>query len=178
MAQSGEERRQQVLSYVKHQAEKDIADIKVLVQEEWGRLQALIEGLTQAQADFRPGPDQWSAAEVVRHLTLSNQRVRDRIAALARGQAIDVPTRPGTLPSDEGLPFNEVAQQFQEVAEEIMAVVDGCDPWANLDLTSAHGVFGPLNWRQWLAFLRVHGRDHSQQVEGIKNAPAFPGSQS
>lgn len=169
-----DERRQQVLTYLKQQAQKGIAEMKALVQEEWDRLSGLIEGLSQAQADFRPGPDEWSIAEVVRHLTLSTQRMRDRIAALSQGQPFDQPTRPGALPPDEGLPFAAVVERLRQTAAATVAVLDGCDPAANLEVTVLHSFFGPLNWREWFVFLRVHGRDHSQQVAAIKSSPGFP----
>ena len=174
MSQRAEERRRQVLSYLKHQSQKSIAEMQALVQEEWDRVGVLMEGLSQAQAAYTPGPDEWSIAHVVRHLTLSAQRGRERIGALALGQAIQIPTQPGMLPSEEGAPFTQVAQLFREATGALQELVEGLEPAANLDMTSEHSFFGPLNWREWFVFQRLHGHDHTQQVEAIRASPGFP----
>ena len=44
------------------------------------------------------------------------------------------------------------------------------DPQAHLDRVIEHGMFGPLNWRETLLFLRLHDLDHAGQLRKIAAA--------
>jgi DinB superfamily len=46
------------------------------------------------------------------------------------------------------------------------------DPTAHLDRTIDHPMFGPLNWRETLLFLRLHDLDHAGQLQKIATALA------
>jgi DinB superfamily len=46
------------------------------------------------------------------------------------------------------------------------------DPVAHLDRTIEHPMFGPLNWRETLLFLRLHDLDHAGQLKKIATALA------
>ena len=37
----------------------------------------------------------------------------------------------------------------------------------HLDVKITHPAFGPLSWREWLLFMRVHDLDHMRQIEAI-----------
>lgn len=171
---SDDERRQRVLSHIREQTQKGIPHMKALMREEWDRQWALIQGLRQAQANFKPGPDEFSIAQVVSHNALTDQRYGERIAGLAGGQIVEPPISRGMLPPDEGAPFQELRQQCREVRLAIMTAVEGRDPSANLELKVVHPFFGPLNWQEWLVLLKVHGSDHTQQMEAISASPGFP----
>ena len=43
--------------------------------------------------------------------------------------------------------------------------IRAADPNANLDTKWRHPMFGDLNWREWLLFLRIHAQDHARQLE-------------
>lgn len=40
------------------------------------------------------------------------------------------------------------------------------------DIKWEHGVFGDLNWREWLLFMRVHDLDHARQILAVSEALA------
>jgi DinB superfamily len=44
------------------------------------------------------------------------------------------------------------------------------DPGAHLDRAIEHPMFGPLNWREALLFLRIHDVDHAGQLQKIATA--------
>ena len=44
------------------------------------------------------------------------------------------------------------------------------DPNAHLERTIDHGMFGQLNWRETLLFLRIHDLDHARQLQAIASA--------
>ena len=49
--------------------------------------------------------------------------------------------------------------------ERTFTAVLAADPEANLDKTVYHPIFGDLNWRETLLFLRVHDLDHARQIQ-------------
>ncbi len=55
-----------------------------------------------------------------------------------------------------------------------MGLVEGLTEDASLDARHDHFFFGPLNWKEWLAFQRVHDGDHLQQIEAIRGFPSYP----
>src|SRR3972149_3312578 len=77
--------RQRLVSYLEHQAEKDVPRIVELIEEQRGRLLALLDGVPDEQAAFRPAPDQWSIADVLRHVIAAEEGVARIVESLARG---------------------------------------------------------------------------------------------
>lgn len=54
-----------------------------------------------------------------------------------------------------------------------MSLVERLPQDANLDAKHDHPFFGPLNWKEWLAFQRVHDGDHIEQIEAIEGSPSY-----
>jgi hypothetical protein len=48
----------------------------------------------------------------------------------------------------------------------------GADSLAHLERSIEHGMFGPLNWRETLLFMRLHDLDHAGQLQKIAAALA------
>ena len=46
------------------------------------------------------------------------------------------------------------------------------EPTARLEATVEHPLFGPLNWRETLLFIRLHDLDHAGQLQKIAAAVA------
>jgi hypothetical protein len=62
-----------------------------------------------------------------------------------------------------------LADLWRETAELVSSLPEG-----NLERTWDHPAFGPLNFREWIAFQRIHAMDHIQQMEKIKAHPDYP----
>ena len=60
--------------------------------------------------------------------------------------------------------------------EALFTRVLGADPLAHLERSIEHGMFGPLNWRETLLFMRLHDLDHAGQLQKI--AAALAGARS
>ena len=54
--------------------------------------------------------------------------------------------------------------------EALFARVLAADPGASLGDTIEHRMFGPLNWREALLFMRLHDLDHAGQMQKITAA--------
>lgn len=172
-----------------------IADV-VVARE---RVIAAVEDMSPAQAAFRPGPEEWSATEVIEHLVLAEQSGINRIWQAAEGQRLGRPVWSGEA-VHRGLPIEEVIARTwrdkelappnatpeaggplaywtaclracQPVLETLGAALDG------LDLTAVifpHFLSGPLDAYQRLEFLRWHLDHHRAQVADIKAALDYP----
>ena len=68
-----DETTQQALAYIRHQASKGLAGLRVLAERTAADCGRCLEGMSEEQARFKPG-DEWSVKEVLDHLIYSTAR--------------------------------------------------------------------------------------------------------
>ena len=74
---------------------------------------------------------------------------------------------------NEGAPARPAAEWsalLERDREALFTRVLRADPLANLEHPIEHGMFGPLNWRETLLFMRLHDLDHAGQLQKIAAA--------
>jgi hypothetical protein len=114
----------------------------------------------------RPAPEEWSGNEVMAHVVEAGRFFGAAIAAVL--DATPVPS-----PAPERPPVREIRSVeawFATLARDrdaLFARVARAAPSERLDITIEHFMFGPLNWRETLLFLRLHDLDHAGQLEKI-----------
>jgi hypothetical protein len=158
-------------------------------------LRAAVNAAREEHHERRPAPDRWSAAEVLAHLAL----VEERIGGLIRG-ALDKARAAGIGPETETTPVSgmmnhdrivdrsrRVANSAVSAPEEGVALPDAwsrleatrarlrdtlvdADGLALTDVTASHPVFGELNVYQWALFAGSHEARHAAQVRELANA--------
>jgi len=172
-----EDARQQVVGYLKHQASKSTSDLLVLVDRAAGWIEQPLAGMSESQARFHPSPDEWSVADVLRHVDASMCGTARIIEALAAGKGAEVNTHGPSLAGlvdDTGQTLAElrsgVARAYDEVRAAVAAIPEGTASGA----TAFHPFFGDLNCKEWAAFVYVHSRDHADQIQNVKGTSAFP----
>jgi len=138
-------------------------------------LLAALDGMSEAQARWRPpsgeGEAAWSALEAARHIQAYTHNVLAIIEATARGEPAPKDP-PGALAE---APTLDDARRAALAVSTLLASVHGRLPEPpNLSVTVPHAFFGPLNCREWYAFLRLHDSDHRRQLERLKAMPGFP----
>lgn len=170
-----DEVRERVVSYISHQAQKDLGAIRGLIEDGRGRLLAQLDGLSEEQAAFRPGADQWSVVEVLRHVAAAERWAAGIAAGLARGRSPDDERRAGDQGTEAVASLADGRRTIEESHREMLAVVDALPAEPDAQATADHPFFGPLTCKQWLVFQRVHDLDHCGQIEQIRAAPGFPG---
>jgi hypothetical protein len=117
----------------------------------------------------RPGPDDWSAAEVLVHVLDMNEQGARAIEGIIAEGRVPPPIRdelrrdPGGGPSS----VEEARRAWTERRERLYARVLAARGDEHLDVTLTHFMFGPLSWREWLLFMRVHDLDHMRQLQAI-----------
>ena len=74
--------------------------------------------------------------------------------------------------SDADLPqsFEALLPAHAAAMDSLYAHVREADPAGFLSVTWEHPMFGDLNWREWLLFLRIHAKDHAQQLRAMQAA--------
>ena len=163
-----DEARQTVISYSAHQGKKDVSAIVEVIERERRRLVGVLVDLSQEQAEFVPSAGQWSIRDVAEHVVAAEWGVVDVIARLA-----------GAAPPPEGPPavgqsLAALRQRLSAARAQLLGVVGGLPRDANLGAKHDHPFFGPLNWKEWLAFQRVHDGDHIEQIEAVQRSLSYP----
>jgi hypothetical protein len=154
------------------------------------------EKLSDAQWNFKPGPDRWSVGEVVEHLALAEnflaetrQKLMDgppataEQVAKAKGQDAlilkAIPDRTQKVQAPEPIqpkerfgPRPKVMAAFRDRRANTLAYAQK----TNDDLRSRVGdsPLGPLDAYQWLLFVAAHNERHLGQIREVKAHPNFP----
>ena len=149
-----------------------------------------IEGLSEAQWNYKPAPDRWSVAEVLEHITAAEPVIRDMAV-----KSLETPAGEGSNKDDLVLtavvdrskkfkapeplipthkfaaPADAVAAYRKERAETLKLAASDADFRAH---GSEHFLFGPLDSAGWVLFLSAHSERHTLQIEEVKASEGFP----
>ncbi len=162
----------QAVNYCSHQADKGIPSLVALMArtgEDWKRC---LEGMSEAQAEFAPAGE-WSAKQVIAHFLQATSSVNSQIVKITAGQDPGALTEPPLKPEvTASLP--ELGAQTVAIFGEIGELTSGLEGNPHLERQFPHPAFGQLNVLQWIAFQRLHGMDHMQQIEKNKADPGYP----
>lgn len=164
-----EERR--IRSYLQAQGAKlSPAQIIDKVREAMAQLARAAAAVPADRFAERPGPEDWSAHEVMAHVVDAGRRFGGAILDVldgrpdARRAGADAPPPRRTAAEWSAL----LARDREALFTRVLAA----DPGARLEAPIDHGMFGTLNWRETLLFLRLHDLDHAGQLEKIGAALA------
>ncbi len=167
----------------------------------WSELQSVraeilkeIEGLSQAQADWRPSDRDWSVGELIHHLTLAEvatgkltskllKEAGDSAApfpADLKGFAPLLPPSPGPAEAppavrpERGHRVDELVSTFIAARERSRQSIERLATVDPRTLTWPHPRFGDLDLAQWWLLQSRHDADHLQQLRAVKAATGFP----
>ena len=156
---------------------------------------AATKGLTDAQWNYRPGPDRWSVAEVTEHIAASEDflmnTIREKVMnAPGRTEPDDVkaldelvlqkiPDRTAKAQAPEPLrPNNRFGSpqasltHFKESRAKTIAFLNKTK---DLRLHAADSPLGKkLDGYEWVLFIAAHSERHTKQIAEVKADPAFP----
>jgi len=165
--------RDRVLSYARYHAAKGPDGIRQTVERGQRQVLDLLDGMTEEQARYRPGPNDWSVVEVLQHLVAVGEWMAEACADLAGGNP---PPRQGSI-GDPGSPLaslEEALTALEQTHAAFLRFAGSVSPETNTEATSPHPWFGPLNCLEWAVFQRIHDADHAGQIEQIMASPSFP----
>lgn len=173
------------------------------IQALWDELQAVrqeilkeAERLSQPQADWRPSERDWSAGEILHHLTLAEINTGKLTTKLTREapeagkgtlfpddlKGFDPlpppPPGPAEAPSvvrpEKGHPIGQLLSDLKATRERSRQSIDRLGSSDPRLLTWPHPTRGDLNLAQWWMLQARHDRDHLEQLRAVKAAPGFP----
>ncbi len=175
-------------------AYESVGEILDSIDETRNRLLARVESLSAAECEVRPSSDVWSVAEIVEHLSISEEGVMKLIgmmlakAEAGGGAGAEEPGRRFEPVSIDHFTERSLKEKYEapefirprggvsladSIArmQQIRATLHGMRPRLEAaDLTNArypHPMFGPLNAYQWLLFIGAHEERHLRQIETI-----------
>ncbi|HEX2121677.1 MAG TPA: DinB family protein [Thermoanaerobaculia bacterium] len=156
---------------------------------------ASVEGLSEAQWNYKPAPDKWSVAECAEHIAASETLIRGAVekslaapaakSALKQQKVTDdvvvsaIVDRTKKFSAPEPLvPANRfggpaaAVEAFRKEREETLKLAEG-----DKDLrkyAAQHPGFGMLDAHGWMLFLSAHTERHTLQIEEVKSSDGFP----
>jgi hypothetical protein len=177
------------------QAEKDRA-LQYLETTKNGVVNAT-KGLSEAQWNFKPGPERWSIAEVMEHLAAAEDLIRGLVqeqvmttdAIPAREPAelkkIDdsviamVPDRSHKMQAPDPLKptnrFGSPEEAEKHFLESRATTEEYLKSTPNL---RAHAIDSPMGMKldayQWVLLIAAHSERHTKQILEVKGDPNFP----
>lgn len=157
-----------IRSYLQAQAAKlSPAEVIDKVRAAMAEVRRAAMAIPPDQFERRPAPDEWSGNDVMAHVIAAGRRFGNRITQVLDG----VPSGdPISEPTDEATTRRTADAWCTALARDrdtLFAKALGADPTAGLDATIEHPMFGPLNWRETLLFMRIHDLDHAGQLRKI-----------
>jgi predicted enzyme related to lactoylglutathione lyase len=162
-----------VTARFREQARAPLEELEAKLREVEARTWTTLAGATEAQASHRVAPGEWSIVDQVGHIIDSLDNCGVLATRLAKGQQ---PPRDRLwqkeYPSGSfEAALAELRRAFADAYLWLAALPPSSDGQANLP----HGVFGPLNAREWAAFMLFHVGMHVGQVDAIQKSPGYPG---
>jgi hypothetical protein len=164
--------REQALSYIRHQAAKSMDDLVALIERTAADCDRCLKDVSEEQAGFQYD-EEWCIKEVLGHMLVSGKGVNKEIANLVEDRPSAREARMGVA-SGGDRPIAELRQALTDQWSETGRLVASLPEAGNLERTWEHPAFGPLNFREWIAFQRLHAMDHVQQMEKVQAHPDYP----
>ena len=163
---------ERIRGYLQTQAAKlSVPELADKVRADMEQLRAAAEAVPAATFLDRPSEDSWSANEVMAHVVDGGKAVARSITGV-----LDSGQKPGPTFVDrmEKTETERSADAWWSALvtdrEALFARVKQATGEEHLDVTWLHPMFGDLNWREWLLFLRIHDLDHARQIQSISAA--------
>jgi len=153
------------------------------------------EGLSQAQADWRPSPQDWSVGEILHHLTLAEiatgkltskllKDAGDALAPFPRDLTAFAPLppwppgpreAPPVVRPEQGHPIDRLLADLKAARVRTRQSLERLAALDPRPLTWRHFALGELDLGQWWTLQARHDGDHLEQLRRIKASPGFPG---
>jgi hypothetical protein len=156
-----------------------------------------IDGVSDAQWEWKPAPERWSLGETAEHIVLAEALlfgfVRKAMAALpdptweeqTKGKTellIQVmPSRqakglaPEPIMPHERLTRAQVKERFEKQRMDIVDFArESQIAWKEHTIVHPFPAFGTLNAYQWLIYVPLHTIRHNQQIAEVKASLGYP----
>jgi hypothetical protein len=174
------------------QADKDRA-MQYLESTKKNVLEAT-KGLSEAQWNFKPGPDRWSVAEVTEHIAAAEDLLRGMVQEkIMKAPADDtrdlkktddavlamIPDRTHKAQAPEPLkPTNRYGSPAGSLKHFLETRATTEDFLKNTPDLRAHAADSPMGMKldayEWILFIAAHSERHTKQINEVKADVNFP----
>lgn len=141
----------------------------------------LIEILEAAYMDLRIGVQsipassfrtrtqehEWSGGEILEHVQAFFEVYKQAICAALEAKKIPQAVEGAIYPLHPGASRETLLQALETSYLHLKQAVLFADPSARLSLMWSHFELGPMHWREWLLFTRIHLLEHVRQVQDL-----------
>ncbi|MBI2764382.1 MAG: DinB family protein [Chloroflexi bacterium] len=159
-----------VRSYLQAQAAKlSVAELVAKARTDAMPLRAAAAAIPAGRFAERPAGGEWSAAEVTAHILQMSEQGASSIEAIIAGAPAPTSIRdlmeagPAGAPVDAGDFWDRFTPRREQFYQRVLPASGN----EHLDVLITHPMFGALNWREWLLFMRVHDLDHLRQLQAL-----------
>jgi hypothetical protein len=155
---------------------------------------AAVQGLSDAQWNFKPAPDKWSIAEILEHLALTEDLISKQVLVQIANAPAPSPDRnakqvDATIVdkvTDRSVKYHAPepiqptgrwthAQALQHLLDSRAQTIALVESTPGLrDHVISHPAFGPLDGYEWVLAAAGHSARHTQQILEVKADPKFP----
>ena len=153
------------------------------------------KGLSEAEWNFKPGPDRWSVAQVMEHIAASEDFIRDgllkeKVMVSPQGpadrdvQKLDetvvtmVPDRSKKVQAPDPLQprnrFGSPDASLQHFLESRAATEEYLKTTTGLRDHVMDGPVSKMDGYEFILFIAAHSERHTKQIEEVKADPNFP----
>lgn len=153
------------------------------------------KGLSEAQWNFKPAPDRWSAAEVMEHIAAAEDMLRGLAEQVMKSPAVaprdpseikktdeavltSVPDRSHRVQAPEPLrPTNRFGSpaEAQKHFVQARATTEGfLKTTPELRAHVGDSPLGKLDGYDWILLIAAHSQRHTKQILEVKADPNFP----
>lgn len=157
-----------VLSYLQAQAVKlSVPELVAKVRADAEYLREAMMSVDPERFDEPPFSGAWSGNQIAAHIVTTGDDFARAIEQIVGGMP------PSSTPIDaladdiEVLTADDWWARHVANRERLFAAVLATDSEAHLEQKIFHPLFGDLNWRETLLFLRVHDLDHAHQFADL-----------
>ncbi len=150
-------------------------ELKLAVREACAKLASTLDSFSDRQVTWKPGAEEWSAAQVGDHIALGTATLGKIAGFLAKGQPVtDEDWDPPPQFKGAAADLPGVKKRIADLPEYTDGLFDESVKTNRLDLKANNSFLGDMNWREWFYFLRVHAYAHVEQMEKLRSTPGFP----
>ncbi|MGA7729988.1 MAG: DinB family protein [Chloroflexia bacterium] len=150
-------------------AEELAAQARKLYAEVDAELDQLFEGVTEAQADYRPAPDEWNAKEILAHIAASERDVHAWIASLAEDTDIEQPFHSNDSVRVKSMvvvspTVEAMIRTLKQAEAEVVAAIELLRP----ESVARKHMFRTL--ALWITTFQSHHREHFGLIKSMLEA--------
>ena len=165
MRRSNESQRANLPGYLTAQSAKlSAGEIRARLDKAAEGFLVALDGFDDASAHRRPGANDWSVAEVVDHVSATLEEVTGIMRTLMSGLRSGRPMTTHAQPKEAARPLGELVARLRANQAAVSALLARAVDEPHTDLRVPDHDFGEINWKGYALVLRLHYKDHTQQV--------------